>query len=712
MPAETPSLSRRTLLQMAVTAELASVLRGTAAGQPASNPTGSAAVETYLERLARPDGGYAWDDLALAHLTPTFAVIGCYRLLGRRPPQPERLAEFVRTHHPSQLRKLEQEHRVFEYQQIQSLLWLGADASEFRPLVRAWTRPTPYLPQYEQDRHPVFRFELAAFTCRTLLGLPLDDLAPEFIAYFDARRRPDGSFNNTPAADGSDGHVANTWFGLEVLATLGRGRERAEQTTTWLQGCQRPEGGFTYQPGASIGGVACAFYTWAAVRALKQLGSGPSDREACIRYLGSLWNHDGGCGDRPGWASNPVATYQALDALDALGAREVAEVPRQAAAGRNRSLPAGLSVYSIQIEAHGQGSPHEAVALAQALRIHLWGAKNARPGWIERAQAIADSTGAPVRFFVANEEYGTWVRVPGQGTYSHTSDIIAPAAVDLGPSLAKAGVVSWPEYRTRRLAPLEAAGGRLIWQFGENEALVRIYLDDSLERGGYAAISTFHFGNPDFTNTEPFLGGYRGQVPFVALQDAHGGEPWWFADMTEGLRTLFLARAPTWEGWLEALRNNWVVAVRRDAVSGLATWMHGGSSAIVDFVRAHEHQWRWWDNPEIQRPLLSLVALGPDDVFETGHPARGVSLRLRCAWENTTQGLLKSPVTELARLIVDGREVAPQLVVVKQPGRDVLVDHFHIHPLPDLAPGRHIATAVVRALGKDVEREMTVRFGG
>ena len=62
--------------------------------------------------------------------------------------------------------------------------------------------------------------------------------------------------------------------------------------------------------------------------------------------------------------------------------------------------------------------------------------------------------------------------------------IIAPAAADIGPSLANQGVASWPDYRTRRLAPLLAAGGRLVWQFGENEELVRIYLDDSLERGG------------------------------------------------------------------------------------------------------------------------------------------------------------------------------------------------------------------------------------
>ena len=164
------------------------------------------------------------------------------------------------------------------------------------------------------------------------------------------------------------------------------------------------------------------------------------------------------------------------------------------------------------------------------------------------------ASGVPVRFFVANEEYGTWVDVPGLGTYSHTSDILAPAGSDFGPSLANRGVVSWPDYRARRLDPLQKAGGRLVWQFGENEELVRLVLDDSLERGGFAAISTFHFGNPDFTNSEPFLARYRCQIPFVALQDAHGDEPWWFADMTTGFRTLFLAREPTWEGWLEALR--------------------------------------------------------------------------------------------------------------------------------------------------------------
>ena len=87
------------------------------------------------------------------------------------------------------MRKLEQEHREFEFQQIQSLIWLGADASSFQAQVRGWTRPQRYLPQYEKHSYPVFRSQLTAFTCRELLGLPTDDLVPEFVAYLDTRRR-------------------------------------------------------------------------------------------------------------------------------------------------------------------------------------------------------------------------------------------------------------------------------------------------------------------------------------------------------------------------------------------------------------------------------------------------------------------------------------------------------------------------------------------
>lgn len=711
-PADRRRMTRRTILKTLAAGGLCAALPRAASAAPEGGDSAwRAAVTAWLQRLLRPDGGYAWPDQPDAHLTPTFAAIGCYRCLGLDPPHRAPLAEFVRTHHPSRLKKLEQEHRVFVFQQVQSLVWLREDASEFREQVLAWKKPLAYMKAYEKHGYPVFQSEAAAFLCRDLLKMRVDDLPPHFTEYLDARRRPDGTYNNTPAADGGGGHVMNTWWGLQAERILGPSAKRRGDAIPWLRACQLPCGGFTWQPGAEVAALDDIAYTWAAVRALKQLGAAPADPAACLRYVASLRNADGGFADRPGWVSNPVATYYALDTLDALGAL-AAPAPLAAArpAPVRAPLPADLKVFTIQIEAHGQGSPSEAVDLAGALRIHLWGAKNSAPGWIARAQAIADARRVPVTFFVANEEYGTWVDVPGLGTYSHTSDILAPAGAAAGPSLADRGPVSWAQFRQDRLKPLLAAGGRLIWQFGENEELVRLMLDDSLARSGYAAISTFHFGNPDFTLSEPFLNRYRLQIPFIALQDAHGNEPWWFADMTEGFRTLFLAREATWEGWLDALAANRVVAVRHDAVSGGKTRMHGGPDEVLEFVRSHENQWRWWDNPEICRPLVSIVAVRPQDEFEAGRPERGVALRVRCAWQNTTQGLPRSPLAELVKLTVDGAEVSPVLVAPKAPRGAAFADHYHCLALPDPAPGKHTATAQVRRLDTQAESSRTVEF--
>jgi hypothetical protein len=702
-------MNRRVMLKVVALSGAAAVFPAPLFGQPRVNANWRDAVLRYLESLARPDGGYGWGGQEHSHLTPTFYVIGCYRLVGQAPPRKSRLAEFVRTHHPSALKKLEQERRIFDFQQVQALVWLDEDASALKEKILGWKQPISYLKQYEQHGYPIFSSEMGVILSLALLGVALTELPAAFAGYLASRRRANGTFNNTPAADGSDGHVLSTWWGLQAQRILKVGDESSTKTIAWLRACQLPNGGFTFAPKPEFGGVDDAAYTWAAVRALKHLGARPAKADACIAWIHSLANVDGGFADRPGWLSNPMATYYALGALDALDAAKDDFKIQISKRGAPSPLPSNLKVFSIQIEAHGQGSPAEAVDLARSLRIHLWGAKNAKPGWIARAQAIADAQKVPVKFFVSNEEYGTWVNIPGQGTYSHTSDIIAPANATIGSSLAKDGAVSWEEFRRRRLTPLEQAKGRLIWQFGENEELVRMFLDDSVERGGYAAISTYHFGNPDFTNSEPFLHRWRGQLPFVALQDAHGPEPWWFADMTTGFRTLFLATEPTWDGWLNALKNNWVVPVRHDQWTVGKTWMHARSREVADFIRAHERDWRWWDNPEIARPFVSIVAVRPEDEFEIARPEKDVALRIRCAWENTPQGLLKQPITEFVNLTVDGQEIAPSLVARKRPN-GLFEDHYHHAHLANLKPGPHTAQAVVRALATRKELSRQLKF--
>jgi hypothetical protein len=671
------------------------------------------AITDYLESLARPDGGYAWGDQEMSHLTPTFGVIGAYRVLQEMPPRREALVQFVRTHHPREIKKLEQERRIFDWQQIQALTWLDGDTAEFRPKISGLTKPLGYLKQYERNGYPVFQSELGAVLSHALLGLPTAGIADAFGIYIEERRRANGSYNNTPAARGGDGHVMNTLWALQALRVLGREVVNRDELIAWLRSCQLPSGAFTLAPQPEFGGVDDIVYTRAAVRALKLLGASPSNRDACIAQIHALANADGGFSDRAGWLSNATATYYALDALDQLGAIDTLGGVKRRPLRARAELPAGLRIFSAQIEAHGTGSPAETVDLARSLKIDFWGAKNGKPEWTARVRELAEAQKVPVTFFTADEEYGTWVDIPGLGTYSHTSDLVAPAGADIGPPLgtraAPPAPVSWQDFRKRRLEPLQRAGGRLIWQFGENEELVRMFLDDSVERGGFSAISTYHFGNPDFMNTEPFLNRWRGRIPFIGLQDAHGPEPWWFADQTTGFRTLFLATEPTWEGWLKALDRNWTVAVRRDVWTKGKTWMHSGSDEVREFVQARESEWGWWNNPSIARPMVSIVAVNASDTLESARPETGRMLRVRCAWENTPQGLLKAPISELIRLTVDGREV-PTTVVSPQRQNGLRGDHYHRWTVADLAPGRHRATAHVRILATNVEVSRTVEF--
>ena len=105
----------------------------------AAGGSGAERVLAYLETLRRPDHGYAWPDQADSHLTPTFGAVGCYRRLGRTPPEVPGLAAYIRTHHPQDLKKLEQVRRIYDFQQVQSLVWLGDDARDFKARVSAWT---------------------------------------------------------------------------------------------------------------------------------------------------------------------------------------------------------------------------------------------------------------------------------------------------------------------------------------------------------------------------------------------------------------------------------------------------------------------------------------------------------------------------------------------------------------------------------------------
>src|SRR6478752_8682275 len=122
-------ISRRGLLLSALPAALA-------AQAPAKQDT----VIRYLETLAKPDGGYGWEQDSHSHLTTSFAVVGCYHLLKQSPPRKKALADFIREHYPMPAaRHKDRPLRRFDYEQIQALLWLNEDVTAFHAEVETWT---------------------------------------------------------------------------------------------------------------------------------------------------------------------------------------------------------------------------------------------------------------------------------------------------------------------------------------------------------------------------------------------------------------------------------------------------------------------------------------------------------------------------------------------------------------------------------------------
>jgi hypothetical protein len=665
----------------------------------------------FIQSLAREDGGFAFPDQAQSHLTTTFAALGTQRRLGVKAANPDRIAAFVRASHPQNWRKPDGRQHEFDLQQIQALLWLGqVPGDSFSQQAIGWTKPKPYNTRFESHGYPAFQQQMACLVARDLLKIGNDGIR-DFQRYLDSRRRDNGSYNNNPPGDdGSDGHVLNTLWGIRGAGALKRPIEKKAELVRWLQSCQLPAGHFVYTPRPAFGGKSDdVVYTWAAVEALRLLDATPTDAPGCIRYLHSLYNADGGFGDRPGWPSNSISTYYAVETLATLGALSQ-EITRPAAPPPPASLPAGLKLFKIQIEAPGVGSALDAVEMARAMHVDLWGTKSAKLGWGERAQKIADERKVPVKFFVANEEYGTFFTIPGMGTYSHLADVIAPMGVDFGKSMANAEPVpTYGQFLEKRIAPLERANGRNVYQFNENECLERMMMDASLEAPGFAAISTFHFNNPDFIASSPYLWHFQFRVPLISLQDNHAAEPWFWGDQMDGFCTFFLAKEPTWAGWLEALKANRVVAVRHDEVSGGLLWIHGGDAPSRQRVMDEQDTWRWWrvhpsdPAPAIGRPMLSLVALTPADTGEAGAPKQGTALRIRRRWSNTASGgAPKAPTSELVSVSVDGSPVQPQRVT---PGNEKGAadppkkDEYYLVPLPDLPSGHHTATAAVKPLG-------------
>jgi hypothetical protein len=197
----------------------------------------------------------------------------------------------------------------------------------------------------------------------------------------------------------------------------------------------------------------------------------------------------------------------------------------------------------------------------------------------------------------------------------------------------------------------------------------------------------------------PFLARYRHDLPFVSLQDAHGEEAWHWVDDLVAHRTVFLAKEPTWEGWQEALKNNWVVSIRHDDFTRGQTRMLGGAPGVQDFVRKTD----FYGSDEARRPWASIVVLGSESTFELGRPERGAAIRVRLAGRNTPQAVLTKPLVELLGLHLDGKPLEA-LRVERKNDKGLFTEIHYRASLPELSSGTYRVSAWLRRLDSGEER--------
>jgi len=366
----------------------------------------------------------------------------------------------------------------------------------------------------------------------------------------------------------------------------------------------------------------------------------------------------------------------------------------------------GLKVYTVQFEATGSGSPEEAVMLADSLHINLWGCKNSNAAWREKAQHIADKRKVPVVFFQSDEAYGKSVTVQGMGTFSHIMDYIAPALANKKPDLDGS---SWQSYHKTFIQPLLQDQGALILQVTNNEPLGRMILDESITNGGFTAISTIHFGQ-NFSFWLPWLNEYRHQLPFISLQDAHGTESWWWTAELIAHRTLFLARKPTYNGMMEAMKNNLLVAVRHDSLSNYKTRMLGGAQGVQEYVQSKQTEWSWWEKDSLikAKPWAAITVIEAPDTFEVARPVSGVNIRIRCEWSGIRQMPGKAVVT-LEKLIINGKPLVNEYVE-KKDGKGMVTDAYFLVTLPDIMKGNYTVEAALRSLKTNEIRKIQKIF--
>ncbi len=162
---------------------------------------------------------------------------------------------------------------------------------------------------------------------------------------------------------------------------------------------------------------------------------------------------------------------------------------------------------------------------------------------------------------------------------------------------------------------------------------------------------------------------------------------------------------------MNALKNNWVVAVRHDSLSDFKTRILGGAAGVQQYILSQQNKWKWWESdPEkLIRPWAAITVIHPSDSFEVAHPEKGVNIRIRCWW-TSKRPILEKAMTTLTQLKVDGKTVQPEYIEKKDRRGKGVVDSYYLYSIESPSTGEHIIEAFFKNLENDSVRTIKKKF--
>ncbi len=430
------------------------------------------------------------------------------------------------------------------------------------------------------------------------------------VAFINERQAAEGGFVDVRGKDAEPvddaAHVAHTLHAIASLKLLGADIANADRCVQFLQSCQTPSGAFRWNPrDAAPGNYPDIYYVWAAVNALRHLNSKPLDTAACVQWVNSLQNSDGGFGDRPGWRSRLYSTYYAVDTLAMLADDSNARTTiTRKHVRKHQDEPIPVEQYRIF-----QGLLKTPVVEAKDLSalqqrgLDLLGIKSDDFTVGAPLQKAAHSLGRPMEVVLCPEAYPHRSQRIGGPLLHHVANITlnpswndAQVAIWRAADAAGKKGLPWPDYQKRVIHPLQKAGS-LIYpeQDFEMEHAYSAYDDGVHNKRGYnAMLAGFNWSPRDFVRVFPWRERYIDKLTPIADADSHGDLKKWSPQL-DHTRMLFLAKKPTYSDFKDAARYGRVVCVIHDAEGAKSRATFYGRQPAVDYVRRRIDEWKWWD---------------------------------------------------------------------------------------------------------------------